>query len=64
MARTDHRIVKGKQSRAGSSHAQALDNDFEAVAKRLDCDEDKGRFEAKLGKIARAASKPTVKKER
>lgn len=29
------------------------DDSFEAVAKRLGADEDKGRFEAKLGKIAR-----------
>lgn len=27
---------------------------FEAVAKRLECDEDKARFEAKLGKMAKA----------
>jgi hypothetical protein len=33
--------------------------DFESVAKRLECDEDKERFEAKLGKLARA--KPTTK---
>ena len=26
--------------------------DFKSVAKRLECDADKGRFEAKLGKIA------------
>ena len=29
-------------------------DDFVSVARRLECDEDKGRFEAKLGKIARA----------
>ena len=27
--------------------------DFVSVAKRLECDEDKARFEAKLGKIAK-----------
>jgi hypothetical protein len=27
---------------------------FEAVAKRLECDNDKARFEVKLGKIAKA----------
>ena len=27
---------------------------FISVARRLECDEDKGRFEAKLGKIAKA----------
>jgi hypothetical protein len=30
-----------------------MDN-FEAVAKRLECDDDKSRFEAKLGKLAKA----------
>jgi hypothetical protein len=29
-------------------------DDFVSVARRLECDEDKWRFEAKLGKIARA----------
>ena len=29
-------------------------DDFESVAKRLGCDDDKDRFEAKLGKIAKA----------
>lgn len=29
---------------------------FEAVAKRLECDDDKARFEAKLGKLAKANS--------
>lgn len=32
-------------------------DDFEAVAKRLECDEDKARFEAKLGKLAKAKPK-------
>jgi len=31
---------------------------FEQTAKRLECDEDKGRFEKKLGKLAKA--KPTA----
>lgn len=31
-------------------------DDFESVARRLGCDEDKERFEKKLGKIARASS--------
>jgi len=30
---------------------------FETVAKRLECDEDKARFEAKLGKLATAKAK-------
>jgi len=32
-------------------------DDFESVAKRLGADEDKARFEAKLGKIAKAKPK-------
>ena len=28
-------------------------DDFASVAKRLECDEDKGRFEAKLKKLAK-----------
>ena len=36
------------------------DDSFESVAKRLGCDEDKKRFEEKLGKIARA--KPRLEK--
>ena len=35
---------------------------FEVVAKQLECDQDKARFEAKLGKIARA--KPKAQKPR
>jgi hypothetical protein len=35
---------------------------FEAVAKRLECDDDKARFEAKLGKIAKASPPSTAKK--
>lgn len=32
-------------------------DDFVSVAKRLECDEDKTRFEKKLGKIAMAKAK-------
>ena len=32
----------------------AAPDDFLSVARRLECDEDKGRFEKKLGKIAKA----------
>jgi hypothetical protein len=31
---------------------------FAEVAKRLECDEDKGRFEAKLGKLAKSKPQP------
>jgi hypothetical protein len=34
-------------------------DDFESVAKRLECDEDKSRFEKKLGKLAKAPKRPT-----
>ncbi len=33
------------------------DDSFESVAKRLECDEDKVRFEKKLGKLAKAKPK-------
>lgn len=33
------------------------DGDFESVAKRLGADEDKARFEAKLGKVTKAKPK-------
>ena len=33
-------------------------DDFVSVARRLECDEDKGRFEANLRRIAKATLKP------
>ena len=41
---------------------QAAQDEFETVARRLGCDEDKERFEKKLGKIAKA--KPEAKPNR
>lgn len=35
----------------------AAKDDFASVAKRLECDDDKARFEAKLGKLAKAPAK-------
>ena len=35
-------------------------DDFLSVAKRLECDDDKATFEAKLGKLAKA--KPAIEK--
>jgi hypothetical protein len=32
-------------------------DDFASVAKRLECDDDKARFEAKLGNLAKAKPK-------
>ena len=43
-----------KKPAARSSPGKVAGKDsFEAVAKRLECDDDKARFEAKLGKIAK-----------
>jgi hypothetical protein len=43
-----------KKPAARPAPANVGDKDrFEAVAKRLECDEDKARFEAKLGKLAK-----------
>jgi hypothetical protein len=47
------RITVGKPPKEKVPRA----DDFESVAKRLGADEDKARFEAKLGKIARAKTK-------
>lgn len=33
--------------------SRSAEDAFEAVAKRLECDEDKARFEAKLAKLAK-----------
>ena len=49
--------AKSKQSRKiprrkKAATPKALSDDFKSVARRLECDEDKGRFEAKLSKIA------------
>jgi hypothetical protein len=54
MAAKDPRIAKPVKVAAGASTERDA---FKAVAKRLECDEDRGRFEAKLGKLAKA--KPT-----
>jgi hypothetical protein len=48
------------KSKHPSKKTRQGDDSFKSVAKRLECDEDKGRFEAKLGKIAKA--KPKDKK--
>ena len=36
----------------GKKPSKPTGDNFEAVAKRLECDEDRARFEAKLGKLA------------
>ena len=45
------KTTKTKQYRRSSGRQP---DDFVSVARRLECDEDKGRFEEKLGKIAKA----------
>lgn len=40
--------------KAKSKAKAKRDDSFETVAKRLDCDDGKDRFEARLGKIAKA----------
>jgi hypothetical protein len=47
---------KEKQAATAPKSNRAAPDDFVSVARRLECDEDKGRFEAKLGKIARAST--------
>jgi hypothetical protein len=44
----------GAHSSASSRIGAAKPDDFVSVARRLECDEDKRRFEAKLAKIAKA----------
>ncbi len=43
----------GPKSRTTLPGRQGQPDDFVSVARRLECDEDKGRFEEKLGKIAK-----------
>lgn len=47
------------RKRKNQRRRQNPKDSFEAVAKRLGCDEDKARFEEKLGKIARTKLKET-----
>ena len=60
-SRNKLKISKSPKSRATPRQPSSKGpDDFVSVARRLECDEDKGRFEKKLGKIAKAApaSKP------
>jgi len=45
-------MAKKDSEKHRTQHAKP--DDFKSVARRLECDEDKARFEAKLGEIARA----------
>jgi hypothetical protein len=49
--------VKSPKTQNKRRNIGSLSQDFESVAKRLGADEDKDRFEAKLGKIAKAKPK-------
>lgn len=50
--------ARSKKSAARSSTAKSdRVETFEAAARRLGCDDDKRRFEERLGKIAKAKSK-------
>jgi hypothetical protein len=49
------RKPKASKSRnLSKGHPRTGPDDFVSVARRLECDEDKGRFEKKLGKIEKA----------
>jgi hypothetical protein len=58
--------MKKRRTKATTStktaNSKSLDDSFEATARRLECDEDKERFEAKLGKIVKAKPKPAAKR--
>jgi hypothetical protein len=56
MATTQHPSPMAPKSSSEKTKSQASDG-FMSVAKCLECDEDKARFEAKLGKLAKATSK-------
>ena len=42
------------QEKSKKEKREVNSDDFESVAKRLECDDDKEAFEKKLGKIAKA----------
>lgn len=48
--------------KSGKPKPEKREDDFESVARRLGCDEDKERFEKKLGKIVKAI--PAAKEPR
>jgi hypothetical protein len=48
---------KKPRSKKQAKKTRSPDDDFLTVARRLECDEDKGRFEAKLGRVAKAKPK-------
>lgn len=58
MTTTQDPSPMASKSSSEKTKSQGKD-DFKSVAKRLECDDDKARFEAKLGKLAKA--KPSSK---
>jgi hypothetical protein len=48
---------KKPRTRPTKAKAVVSKDSFEAVAKALGCDDDKARFEAKLGKLAKTKSR-------
>lgn len=55
----NRKYKRPEKKQDGKAPKRLWTDDFESVAKRLECDEDKARFEAKLGKLAK--TKPKVK---
>lgn len=51
-----------KKAKTGVQSPSLKPDSFESVAKRLECDDDAGRFESALGKIARASPQPAATK--
>jgi hypothetical protein len=59
--------ANSKERRTGPNPAKetvAGKDSFEAVAKRLECDEDTARFESKLGKLAKVKPAPKANSKR
>jgi hypothetical protein len=53
---------KATSKKAKSQKPTSTDDSFEAVARRLECDEDRGRFEEKLGNIVKTKPANKVRK--
>jgi hypothetical protein len=49
--------MKASKDKKKSRSKEKVSDDFVSVARRLGADEDKARFEKRLGKIAKAKSK-------
>jgi hypothetical protein len=46
--------TRPKNQLSSKEQSRRSPDDFVSIARRLECDEDKGRFEKKLGKMAHA----------